>query len=441
VRSGKQSGSIVAGILIALACFAIGWSVRAFVFPAAGTEERDDEEAPAPSIEPAQMSVRVTTAVVASGDLPIVVVAAGVVTAAPAAQRTLSSRAGGRVEAVEALEGESVERGRLLLSFDKAPLEATLAQARATLAQVDTQLAEFDKTGRVHQEAELEAAARRAKSARQLAEAQLSRMEGLQADGLVSDKALAEAKQAAEQARADEELAGTAVSGFESTNAKLEHDNLVAARAAAEANVRDAERVLADADVHAPADGRITAMLAHAGEKLDAGATLGRMLLNDARIVRFSLGADAAHDIAIGARATWPDANGEQRSGHVVRTGGEIEPMSGLVDVFVEPDAGNPTSTPGLSVRGELELRHLANVLLVPQKAVVRSNDAPTVVLATGDGVARIVAVKVLGRHGDQAAIEGEVHAGDRVIVDGAYNLPDGAHVVDAGAQRTAEGK
>jgi RND family efflux transporter MFP subunit len=327
------------------------------------------------------------------------------------------------------------------LSFDKGPLEATLAQARAMLAQVDTQLGEFDKTGRVRQEAELGAAARHAKSARQLADAQLSRMEGLQADGLVSDKALAEAKQAAEQARVDEELAGAAMTGFESTNAKLEHDNLVAARAAAEANVHDAERVLADADVRAPADGRITAILAHSGEKLDAGAALGRMLLTDARIVRFSVAAAVAPDIAIGAHATWEDASGALRSGHVVRTAGEIDSNNGLVDVFVEPESGAPPSSPGLTVRGELELRRLENVLLVPERAVVRSNDRQTVVLATAEGAAKIVPVKVLGHHGDQAAVEGEIHSGDKVIVEGAYNLPDGAHVVDAGAQRTPEEK
>jgi RND family efflux transporter MFP subunit len=441
VRSDTKRGSIIAGILIALACLAIGWSVRAFVFPSATAESGGDDEEAAPFIAPAQMSVRVTTAQVTTGNLSVVVVAAGMVTAAPDAERTLSSRASGRVEQVFAREGEVVERGRVLVTFESGPLEAASAQARAALAQADSQLAEFDKTGRDRQTSELEAAAARAKSARALADAQLSRMEGLQADGLVSDKALADAKQSAEQARADEKLANAAVSGFETTNAELQHANLVAARAAAEANVRDAERVLSEIQVRAPADGRITSISARAGEKLDAGATLGRMLVTDARIVRFSVAASAAQDVAVGARATWDDAGGTERSGRVVRTGDEVDPASGLVDAFVEPEAGTPISTPGVMVRGEVELHRLENVLLVPERAIVRSKDKQTVVLANADGAARIVAVKVLGRHAGLAAVEGELHPGDRVILDGAYNLPDGAHVVDAATQPARDEK
>ena len=37
--------------------------------------------------------------------------------------------------------------------------------------------------------------------------------------------------------------------------------------------------------------------------------------------------------------------------------------------------------------------------------------------------------MRVLGRHGGLAAIEGEVSAGERVLVDNAFNLPDGAHL------------
>ncbi len=440
MRSDKKTGTIVGGVLVALAGLAIGWSVRAFVFPSAAAQEQGDEAA-APAIEPSKMSVRVTMTPVTRGDLPIVVVAAGVVTPAPDAERTLSSRASGRVEKVLVSAGESVKSGAVLVRFERAPLEATLAQTRAVLAQADSQLSEFEKTGRVRQTAELDAAARRATSARALADAQLARLGKLHSDGLVSDKALDEANQAAEQARAEEKLAQSAVAGFESTNAQLQHENLASARAAAEANVRDAERIVAEAEVRAPADGRITQVAARAGEKLDAGATLGRMLLTDARIVRFSVSAAVDHDVAVGAHATWEDAGGVTREGHVVRTGGEIDAASGLIDVFVEPEAGAPPLSPGLTVRGEIELHRLEGVTLVPESAVVRSNDEPTVVLAGVDDTAKIVRVKVLGHHAGLVAVEGLVHAGDRVITDGGYNLPDGAHVVDAASQRTPDEK
>lgn len=441
MRSDTKSGTVVAGILVALASLAIGWSLRAFFFPSAAAEGTDDDEQPAPAVAPEQMSVRVTTARVTQGELPVVVVAAGVVLPAPDAERALSSRAGGRVEAVFVTEGETVEPGHVLLRFESGPLDTALAQARAVESQADSQLVEFERTGRTRQGAELTAAAARAKSALDLAQMQLARLEGLQGDGLVSDKALAEARQGVEQARADESLAQVAAGNYESTNAELQHQSLVAARTAAEAALHDAERIRAEAEVRAPAGGRVVQMLARAGEKIDAGATLGKLLVTDARVVRFSVATGAARELEAGARASWSDASGTTHAGHVVRSAGQIDDASGLIDVFVAPDAGAPALTPGLTVRGELEVRRLTNALLVPDAAVVRAADELTVVLATADDRARSVHVKVLGRHGGLAAVEGELRAGDRVITAGAYNLPDGARIVEAGAQPTSDGK
>ena len=97
--------------------------------------------------------------------------------------------------------------------------------------------------------------------------------------------------------------------------------------------------------------------------------------------------------------------------------------------------------SPGLTVRGELELRRLENVLLVPADAIVRSNDEPTVVLDTAEHSAKIVRVKVLGRRDELVAVDGAIQAGDRVITDGGYNLPEGAHVEEAAEPRTLGGK
>jgi multidrug efflux pump subunit AcrA (membrane-fusion protein) len=75
--------------------------------------------------------------------------------------------------------------------------------------------------------------------------------------------------------------------------------------------------------------------------------------------------------------------------------------------------------------------------LLVPANAIVRSNDETTVVLDTAEHSAKIVRVKVLGRHADLVAVDGGIQAGDRVITDGGYNLPEGAHVDEAAEPRT----
>src|SRR6185436_2594726 len=91
-----------------------------------------------------------------------------------------------------------------------------------------------------------------------------------------------------------------------------------------------------------------------------------------------------------------------------------------------------PSPQPGLVVRGEIESRRLTGAVLVPSHAIVRAEDEPTLVLVGDDGIAKRVEVEILGRHGDVAAVKGDVKDGDRVVVEGGYNLPDGAKTHEA---------
>lgn len=433
--------TIIGGFLLAVAGIAIGWSVRALAFPAAeeGEESRGGDEEAAPAIAPQDMSVRVMTAPVTQGELAIVELAPGIVKAAPAAERSLSSRAGGRVREVFATGGQHVKQGELLLRFETEPLEAALAQARAQLAQSENQLAEFERIGRDRQSIELQSELKRAVSALELGEAQLARLTPLHDEGLVSDRAFAEARQVTEQARSSRQLAERATTAFQTNGSQLQQATLAAAVDAAQANLHEAERILAETELRAPADGQLTAFAARRGERLEAGAAIGKLLVSQQRVISFTLTAKVAAELAPGARATWRDASGVQRSGTLTSLAAEIEPESGTLEALVAPDPEVPESPPGLSVLGELELRRLNGVVLVPERAIVRAHDTQVVVLATPASTARIVPVKVLGRHDGLAAIEGDVHAGERVIIDGGYNLPDGAHVLEQSGSNRIE--
>jgi len=138
-----------------------------------------------------------------------------------------------------------------------------------------------------------------------------------------------------------------------------------------------------------------------------------------------------------GARATWEDALGTHGAGALQRLGGVVDPVTGLIEAVVAPDTASAGEPPGLAVSGELQLRVLHDVVLVPEAAVLRAHDAQVVVLADA-GHARVVPVTVKGRHGGLAAVTGEVRDGQRVIVSGGYNLPDGAGITATEAPAAA---
>jgi RND family efflux transporter MFP subunit len=355
------------------------------------------------------------------------------VRAAPAAERTLATRAGGRVLATHVTDGQTVRAGDALLSLDPAPLRGAVAQSRAALAQAVDALAEYDRTGRTRQQLELDAAVQRATSQQALLDAQVARLESLHGEGLSSDRALAESKQAASQARADKELAAAAVASFHDVSAELQHSTLLAARDGAQAAADEAERQLAEAEPTAPADGQVISFRARAGQLLQPGEAFGELLASEGRLVAFAVTAAAARELRPGARATWLDAQGHPAAGALQSVGGDVDAATGMVLALVAPDAAADADRPGLAVRGELELLRLHDAVLVPDAAVLRAHDAQVVVLAVGDR-ARTVPVTVAGRHGGLVAVQGDVHAGDRVLIDGGYNLPDGARIVASSA-------
>jgi multidrug efflux system membrane fusion protein len=291
-------------------------------------------------------------------------------------------------------------------------------------------LAEYEAAGRENHERELQAALHRAEAQIVLLDAQQARLEPLHRDGLVADKALDEARQAAAQARSDRALAEASVSAFQKTGAGLQHTTLIAAREAAAANVNEAQHILDEVVVRAPCDGQVVEFSARAGASLAVGEVFARIVAEGAYIVVFGLEPGSLGDVHLGARATWEGVGRELQAGNVVRISQSIEPANGLFDVYVAPAPDVRLALVGLTVLGEIEVGRTESAILVPEEAVLRSGDRQTVVIAEG-GIAKVVPVDLLGRHGGRAAIRGAVPVGAHVVVGGGYNIPDGAGIVE----------
>jgi len=432
----KHQGTWIGGLLLFAAGIGAGWAVRTLVWtpPAEGGDAGDEGEAAPIEIDPAQMLVVVTTVEATRGELPLTLGVPAIVRAAPAAERGLSSRAAGRVLELLAAPGQRVKQGELLLRLDPTPTQALLSQARATLAENSGRLVEFERTGSARTEIELKTAVQRTTAQLALLEAQFARLGTLRADGLLSDKAFADAQQALENARAERVLAENAQSAFASSGATLQRNTLVSARDAAEVAAREAELALAEVDVRAPSDGQVVEWSAREGELVSAGAPLGRWLCSAGRELSLQVPAAQSGRLQIGQRVTWSDSTPETRSASIQRIDAGVEPISGSLEAIARPDVEDESLLPGLRAFAEIEVTRLADAVLVPERAVLRAEDAQVVVVARENHAVR-VGVKVLGRHGGLAAIEGEVQAGERVIIDGGYNLPDGAGIVERGGR------
>ncbi|MDE3110334.1 MAG: efflux RND transporter periplasmic adaptor subunit, partial [Acidobacteriota bacterium] len=107
-----------------------------------------------------------------------------------------------------------------------------------------------------------------------------------------------------------------------------------------------------------------------------------------------------------------------------------LDPNSTTVQVWVE--AANPREQlrPGSTVNIQIVARSVENALVVPAAAVLTGDKgATTVMVIGGDQVAHQTGVQT-GIHQDgEVQITSGLRAGQRVVTEGAYGLPDGATV------------
>lgn len=421
--SGTRSP--VAGAALLLLGLAGGWAISRLVAgPSAGAQEADQ------ALAPGEMSVAVTTAPVERGALPVTVAAAGTVRADPGGEVVVTTRAWGRVGQVLVAPGQAVGAGDVLARLDPAPLDAARVEAQTRAQAAHAALDAFEDVDRERTLAELRAAEERTRSQSELASAARARAESLHGEGLASDKALAEARQAEETARSEAELARTALESWRARGEQRRLDALRSEIEAADAALRQAEAVLSEADVRAHAAGQVLSVAVRPGAWLDAGGEIARLARPAGRVVSFGVGLSSAGALHAGSAAWWTDPAGARHEGSVARVLDAVASELGLVEVVATPTGDAPAGPLGLSVRGELETGQLEDVVLVPEGAVLRSGDARVVVLAGDDGRAHVIPVELLGAFEGRAAVSGALDAGARVVVEGGYNLPDGARLV-----------
>lgn len=418
------------GWLLLILGVGLGFVLRGLLPLGGPGADASQEPEEAGGVEPADMQARVEVARAVRGSLPLVSVGLGQVRPDPLALRALGSRAGGRVLELFASPGQRVTAGERLLRFDPLPLQSALGLARAGLVSADAALDDFLHGGRAREEAARASAARATASARELADERVAALVPLHDDGVVPDRSLLEARAEARRLADEQQLAEGSLAAWIELLATLREQELGATREAAASTLGEAEAVLADADVLAPADGQILELTVSAGDRVEPGAAVGTLLGEGSSVIAFGLTPGALEGLALGSEAFFVDDRGAARHGHIVSLPVRVDSTTGLATLLVAPDDDGPSPRPGTVLRGELVRSRLDDVLLVPEPAVVRGLDQPTVVVVDDDGLAHGVPVQVLARHAGQVALAGGLDAGQRVIVAGGYNLPEGAHVL-----------
>lgn len=332
------------------------------------TTDTAQQGAAAMASDGANASVAAAVALVTLENFQEALDAIGVVAARPGHVAALSAAAPSRITAVRAAIGERVRKGAVLVVFDEAVFDAAVTSAAATL---------------------------------DAAERAAARAERLLSAGVAPRKHL-----------------------------ELANAELASARAAA----GNANRLKQLSSLVSPIDGVITQMTAVLGANVAEGETLVEVIDTQALDVQLNVSPATASRIAAGQTVTMFQGTASEvepiATGVVAAVSGVLDSASRGVLVRVSVQKQQRALRIGESVSARLVIATHRQVVVIPDGALVPADAGFQVFVVDASSRAHAQAVTVGGRDGHEVWIADGLKAGDRVVVDGAFGVVEGAALV-----------
>lgn len=331
----------------------------------------------------------------------------------------------GRVGQVLVAEGAQVRQGDALIRLESDELAAALSQAVAAQQQAAARLAGLRSTGR----SAAGAALAQADATLRAAQAELTRVQQLVAQGFVSGSRLDDARRAvdvaqAQQASARAQTQANAEAGTDLVQAQAQ-------LALAQAATQSARARLAQATVRAPADARVLAREVEPGQIVQPGKALMSLALAGPTQLEAQVDERFLDQLQVGQGAmVVADAFATQRfAARVLAIAPAVDAQRGAVEVkFALVQAPPAFLREDMTLSVEVETARRERALVLPLAALRASTPQGSATVLIGvQGKAQARAVQLGLRTLDAAEVTSGLAAGDLVLLGGA--VQDGQRV------------
>src|SRR5580698_5337079 len=320
------------------------------------------------------------------GDINITLNALGTVTSL--ATVTVRSQISGYLMKIDFKEGDEVKKGDLIAEIDSRPYEATLAQAKGALARDEAQL--------------------------KGAQVDLARYQGLAAQNAVPHQTL-----------------DTQVALVGQDQGTVEADR---------ATVKSAEVNLQYCRILSPLDGRVGLRQVDQGNYVTPGDANGLVVITQLQpiSVLFTVPEDNLQAISkrLQAGAVLPatayDRSGANKiaDGKLQTFDSQIDPTTGTIKLRAQFPNENKVLYPNQFVNIQLLLDTHKDVTTMTTAGVQRGVPGTFVYLINPDSTVSVRPIKLGVTDRDRVEVTSGLAPGDRVVIDGADKLRDGAKIV-----------
>jgi multidrug efflux system membrane fusion protein len=331
----------------------------------------------------------VKAATIGTGDIHVIINALGTVT--PVATVTVQTQISGRIIEVGFTEGQIVKKGDFLVQVDSRPYELLKAQFEGQLVRDEALLAQAK-------------------------------------NNLTRYKRLAEQNSIARQQYEDQTFL---VQQFEGT-VKLD-----------QAQVDQQALNIEYCHIVSPISGHIGLRLVDVGNYLQSNNNTAIAVIAQLQpiTVMFAIPQDKLPQVHALMRSgyvlqveAYDRANVTKlATGKVTAVDSQIDTTTGTVKLRAEFGNDDERLFPNQFVNTRLLLETHHHVLRIPISAIQSGGPGSYVYLINGDNTVSVRPIKVNITDGDMAQVESGLEAGDRVVIDGADRLRDGAHITDGG--------
>ncbi len=348
----------------------------------------------------------------------------------PREQATVSANTGAQIRTMGLLKNKLVRQGEVIAQLDVRDLQAQRAEAVAALADARLQ-ARGVTAGAIPQanaqaEKDLSDARATVENARTLYERrrELYRQEGIALkDVEAAQLALTNAENNLRLTQRNASLRATAIAPNESALATSRITQ-------AQERVRTIDAQLSYANVRAPLTGIVTEQFQYKGEYATAGGRLATIADISEVIVKAQFADTVVANLQTGDAATIlpTDAPGERMGGKISLISRSSDALNRTVEVWVALANGAGRLRAGGAAEVRVATKNAGDALVIPASAVTldaTNADEGTVMVVDGASVAHETKVVVGIRTPETIQITSGLNAGDTVVIEGNYALPD----------------
>ncbi|HYL87110.1 MAG TPA: efflux RND transporter periplasmic adaptor subunit [Candidatus Angelobacter sp.] len=361
----------------------------------------------------------------------------------PLEQATVSPKITAPITEFKVQRGSPVKKGQILAILENRDLAGQAEASRGQFEQADAGYkTSVDATiPQQVQKAELDAAS--AKAAFDAQQRMYDSRKELFQQGALPQRDLDSAAVALAQARSANETAQRQLTDLQRLGKEQALKSAHGSRLSAEGQMRTAEAQLSYSEIRSPIDGVVTDRPLYAGDLATANQPILTVMNLSRLIAKSHIPQSEAAVLKVGNPAELKVAGvDEPVKGRVTLVSPALDPGSTTIEVWVEANKPNAALKPGMTVEVSMTSKTVKDALVVPTPAVFKSPESGDyIMLAGSDGHAHQKTVQVGVRNAEFSQVLSGAIAGDAVITNGGYALPDKTQIkIEAASADDKEG-